>query len=154
MTYLTEEDIKLIAADPKAFLAQVYHIERLISVKERRIDHLRQVSVQITQTIKPVTVYTGPGDKIGSSVIEIADLTQEIEADIIKLLEQQRKTAEAIAEFVPDRTQRSILEARYLAGMSWEEIAYKFQYAYRWILRLHKKALASMQAGARTEREE
>ena len=154
MTYLTDEDINSLAKDPKAFLAQAYHIERLIGVKKRRIEHLRQLSVQITQTIKPVTVFTGPGDKIANSVIEITDLTRELNEDIARLLDLQRKAAEAIAEFVPDRTQRAVLEARYLAGMSWEDIAYTFRYAYRWVLRLHKKALAAMQANAAKEGEE
>ena len=145
---LTTDHYKLITQNPRTFLSQCYRTQERIRVKERRIKQLEALSVQITSTIKPVSAYTGPGDKIGSCAIEIVDLTREIETEIRKLMETEALIAEAIDFLVPDVMQRAILEARYLAGMRWEEIAFTYHYAYRWVLRLHKKALTAMKENA------
>ncbi|MBQ3330819.1 MAG: hypothetical protein IJG87_06540 [Ruminococcus sp.] len=145
---VSQENLEMIAADPRSFLGQCFKLEQRIKVKKQRIDHLRQISIQITSSVKPVSAYTGPSDKIGNCAIEITALTQEIEEEIIRMLRLQHEVADAIFELVPNQTQRAVLEARYLSGMSWEEIAYNMHYAYRWVLRLHKNGLAAMKENA------
>lgn len=145
---ISNESLELIAKSPRAFLRQGNRLEEQIRVKERRVKHLQQISVQITTTIKAVSAYTGPNDKIGNCVVEMLALAGEIETQIAELLRLQKEIAEAIEELVPDKKQRSLMEAKYLAGMTWEQIAYEFHYAYRWVMRLHKQALAAMQEGA------
>lgn len=145
---MTTEELQAIAKNPKAFL-QIYHqAELAIWVKKRRIAHLRQISVQITTTIKAVSAYTGPGDKVGECASEIAALTEEIEKETADLASLQRRVEAAIQSLVEDDKQRAVLEARYLAELSWEEIAYNMHYAYRWVLRLHKRGLLAMQEAA------
>ena len=145
---MTDELLEMIAESPRAFLRRNRRTEEQIEVKRRRIEHLWAVSVSITQAVKPVVVYTGPGDKVGNAAVEIAQLCGEIERDRAELVQIQRETAQAIEELVPDQTLRAILEAYYLAGMRWEEIAVQFNYAYRWTMRLHRKGLKTMQAAA------
>lgn len=145
---LSEELLQMIAANPKTFLRRSYRVEEQIKVKRTRLEHLRGVSVSITQALKPVAVYTGPGDKVGDSAIEMSMLTDEIEAEIAELIEVQCETACAIRTLLPDDTLRAIFEAYYLSRMRWEEIAYTFHYAYRWTMRLHRKGLKLMQSEA------
>lgn len=145
---MTKEALELIAKDPHAFLAQGRYIEKCIKVKQRRIQHLQEISVSITTTIKPVSVYTGPRDKIGDCASEIVDLSKALEEDAKQLAGAQKEIAEAIASMLSDYTLRSIIEARYLSGMRWEEIAYVFNFAYRWVLRLHKRALNLLSTAA------
>lgn len=145
---MTREDLQAIAQDPKAFLLQCGKAERSIRTKARRIDHLQQISVQITTTIKAVSAYTGPGDKVGDCASEIVDLTGEIAQEAGDLAHLQRRVADAIEELVPGDKQRDLLEAKYLAGMTWEEIAWSKHYAYRWVMRLHKQALIAMKEAA------
>lgn len=145
---ISQESIAMIREDPKAYLSRCFRLGQQIAIKRRRIEHLRQISVQITTTIKAVSAYSGPSDKIGNCATEIVALTQEIEEEIIALLVMQRETANAIDELVRDPKQRAILEGRYLAGASWEELAYNMNYAYRWVLRLHKYGLAAMKEAA------
>lgn len=145
---MTREDLQTITQDPKAFLLQCGKAERSIRTKARRIDHLQQISVQITTTIKAVSAYTGPGDKVGDCAAEIIDLTDEIAQEADDLACLQRRVADAIEELVPSDKQRDLLEAKYLAGMTWEEIAWSKHYAYRWVMRLHKQALIAMKEAA------
>jgi DNA-directed RNA polymerase specialized sigma subunit len=145
---MTREDLQAIAQDPKSFLLQCGKAERSIHTKARRIDHLQQISVQITTTIKAVSAYTGPGDKVGDCAAEIVDLTKEIAEEAADLACLQRRVADAIEELVPSDKQRDLLEAKYLSGMTWEEIAWFYHYAYRWVMRLHKQALNTMKEEA------
>ena len=142
------EDLELIAKDPRAFLSQCYKTEERIRTKERRIVHLRELSTKITPTLQPVSAYTGPSDKIGDCASQITDLEAEIRSEIKDLLTAQKTVMEGICCLVQDPVQRAILEDRYLAGQRWEEIAYDYHYAYRWVLRLHRRALAAMREHA------
>lgn len=146
---MTTETLKAVAGNPRTFLRRNYRTDEQIAVKQRRLRRLWDASVSITQTLKPVSVYTGPGDKIGDSASAIADLQAELQRDIQDLEQIQRETAEAISVLVPDINQRTVLEAYYLAHMRWEEIAFTMNYAYRWVMRLHQKALRTMQAEAK-----
>lgn len=145
---MTREDFQAIAQDPKAYLLRCSKTKRCIRVKARRVDQLRRLSVQITTTLKEASAYTGPNDKVGNCVIEIIALSGEIEKEIAEMVNQQRETGAAIRALVPDTRARTVLEARYLAGLSWEEIAHEMHYAYRWVLRLHKLGLSMMQEAA------
>ena len=145
---IPQKTLEQIAQDPKKYLLQCYRLDERIRIKNERISRLYQISTQITSTIKAVSAYTGPTDKIGNCVLEIASLQEELSEDINKLLAQQRETTLIIEELIPNHIQRSIIEARYIANMPWEQIAYEFHYAYRWTFRLHKYGLASMKAEA------
>lgn len=146
---ISKEALQMIADNPRSFLQQGRAIERQIQVKNLRIGRLRQISVQITTTIKAASAYTGPGNKVGDCVAEILDLTKELEAEVSRLLEKQQEIQAAIDLLIEDATQKAILEAKYVVGVSWETIAYEFHYAYRWVMRLHKRALKAMQEAAK-----
>lgn len=149
---MTQADLEVIAADPRAYLRRCHRTEARIRVKEKRIARLYQVSTQITSTVKAVSAYTGPSDKIGNCVLEIVSLQEEISSEAENLVLAERETEAAIRELVPDVTQRAVLEARYLAQMSWEQIAYEFHYAYRWTLKIHQRALNAMKTEAEKRR--
>ena len=141
---LTKETLELIAQDPKKYLRQCHRLDARIQTKNARIARLYRVSTQITSAAKAVSSYTGPSDKIGNCVLEIVSLQEEIEDEISQLLERQRELGAAIEELILDTAQRGIIEARYLAGQTWEQIAYEYHYAYRWTLRLHARGLETM----------
>lgn len=141
--------VEQIAQDPRKYLRQCYRLGSRIKVKHERINRLYQVSTQITSAAKAVSAYTGPTDKIGNCVLEIVSLQDEIAGEVNELLAAQREIERAIRELVPDTVQQSILEARYVANMSWEQIAYEFHYAYRWTLRLQQRGISAMQAEAK-----
>lgn len=44
-----------------------------------------------------------------------------------------------------DGVEKEVLERRYLMGEKWEEIAVQMNYNYRWVLRIHGKALKNFE---------
>lgn len=145
---LSKEQLEEIARSPQAFLRQGRKINMRIAIKERRIQQLRRVSIHITPSLSEASAYTGPHDKVGECAAEIVDLSREIGEEVALLAEFQRLIGYAIATLIPDHALGAIIEARYLAEMSWEEIAVSFHYAYRHVLRLHNKGLSIMQEEA------
>ena len=150
MTELSTELLQMIANDPREFLRRNYRVEQRIKIKQERLAHIWQVGIAVTQTAKPAAAYTGPGDKTGSCAVELVALQTEIEDSLAELVLIQQETAFAIQHLVHDTTLRMILEAYYLSGMRWEEIACTMHYAYRWVQRLHRKGLNAMRIAAQS----
>lgn len=145
---LTKEQLQKIVEDPKAFLNRSYNIDTRIKTKKARIAYLHSICKSTTQSIKPVVVYTGAAKKVEACISEALDIEAEIREDILELQQIQRETAEAIYYLLDDVTLQTLLEQRYLASMRWEEIAVNMNYAYRWVMRLHVKALRLMKIKA------
>ena len=88
---------------------------------------------------------SGDPDRLSGAVARIADAAAEIEQQILQR-EAVRREIEAAIEKVPDGAQRVLLEYRYLAGYKWEKIAVELNYDYRWVLRLHGRALHAIES--------
>ena len=63
-------------------------------------------------------------------------MNQRIDAAV-----EKRKEIETVIETLEDKTLQLLLRYRYIDGMTWEQIAVKMRYDYRWVLRLHGRAL-------------
>ena len=83
----------------------------------------------------------GKGGGTQGAISKIVDLETEINAEIDKLVEK-RKEIEGIIRAVEDNILRTLLECRYINGKKWEEIALMMGYDYRYILKIHGKALS------------
>lgn len=83
----------------------------------------------------------GKGGGTQGAISKIVDLETEINAEIDKLVEK-RKEIEGIIRAVEDNILRTLLEYRYINGKKWEEIAQMMGYDYRYILKIHGKALS------------
>lgn len=85
----------------------------------------------------------GKGGGTQGAISKIVDLETEINAEIDKLVDK-RKEIEGIIQAVEDSTLRTLLEYRYINGKKWEEIALMMGYDYRYILKIHGKALSML----------
>jgi len=153
---LTREQLERIAKDPKAFLNRAYRLKEKMKVKTDRIESLREHAESITAELNLVspgkaTSHT-PSKIVERGACNIMDLqseyAKEIQAEIQEYYDTQKEIETAIQELVRDTTLQLLLEHRYLNGHSWEEIAVQMRYAYRWVLRLHDKALETLQKEA------
>lgn len=124
----------------KEFLNQYLNAEKEIGIKLDQIARLRELSTKITQTLTPDKVKSNSENRLESSVPKIVDIEREIGASIDQL-ERTRLQVESVINSVPNVNQRNVLRLRYISGMKWEQIAVKLNYDYRWVLRLHGKAL-------------
>lgn len=86
-----------------------------------------------------------PSKKVEDCACNIVDLQNEIKEEIAALVQAEREVGKFIKEAPLDETDRFILELRYLNYKKWEEIAVELNYAYRWVMRRHKRAIAVLE---------
>jgi len=71
---------------------------------------------------------------------------QAVLAARLKASAEQRREAERCVEAVEDKKLKAILTYRYIYGLKWEKISEVMHLEYRWLLRLHKRALLQIEA--------
>lgn len=131
----------------KEFLNSGYRIDARIAAKQRRIDEWQRRSESITLALKPVVAFSSlPSKKVEDAVCNILDLQNEICDEIIALKKVEKDIADFIKNSELDKTDKLILEMRYINGMKIEEIAVELHYAYRWVQRRLKRAIESLAA--------
>lgn len=69
------------------------------------------------------------------------ELVRELEAEKEMQMVTYREIRQQIS-MVPDPTEQEILSRRYLLGQSWEKISVEVNYDYRYVLKVHGRALA------------
>lgn len=130
----------------KEFLNQGYHAKARIRAKEERIENWRQIAESSTAQIRPDSAGSSlPSKKVEDCACNIVDLQNEIKEEIAALVQAEREVGKFIREAPLDETDRFIMELRYLNYKKWEEIAVELNYAYRWIMRRHKRAIAVLE---------
>lgn len=122
------------------FLGQYISAEKVINSKLAELSRLRALAQNATLAFENDRVQTSPSDRLGRIVAKIVDLEREIDEDVDRLIEKRKEVKNTISSVEDDRL-RNILEMRYLAGKKWREISEDLMLDYRWVLRLHRKAL-------------
>lgn len=146
---MTYEQLLQLSTDPKRFLRQCLYHEQQIALYQEQIQHYRDIATSITQEIKEITTFSlTPSCKVESCVVEITELEDKIKEQAKELYEDLESVKTAI-DYSEDSQTRAILQARYLNNMTWEEIAVHFDLSYRWVLRLHGKALTEISEKAK-----
>lgn len=131
--------------EAKEFLNRGYQSRIRIRAKKERIENWRRIAESITVAIKPVAAFSSmPSKKVEDCVCNIIELQEEIQEEIDGLVQVERDIESVIKQGPLDDTDRLIMEARYLNYMKWEEIAVALNYAYRWVLRRHGRAIRQL----------
>ena len=78
-------------------------------------------------------------------VLKIVDAEREMTTGIEELLTRQRE-AEALIGRIEDGRYRALLQLRYLAGLTWDQVAEKMGYEARQVYRLYRSALGEAEA--------
>ncbi|MEG1559380.1 MAG: hypothetical protein RRY79_04975 [Clostridia bacterium] len=128
---------------PKEYLRQVYILDKKIDSKLTQISKLRSLAERVTPVLSPTPHGADGGDRMASAIDRLIDYEREIDADIDRLVDLKREIADVL-ENVANAEQRQLLELRYLAGMSWPDIALHMGYTERHIYRLHGIALLAV----------
>ena len=126
--------------EKKQWLRSYQSVYRRIKIKREDIERLRSLETKITPTISDMPKGNNQSNKIELITEKIADIEDHISDEMKELDETRSEIEEAIRE-VPNEIYQEILERRYINGQHWELIAVEMNYDYRWILRLHGKAL-------------
>lgn len=132
---------EITVKEAKDYLLQIKLLDTQIDCMQSSVDGLRESLHHITPTLKPDSV-TGGGyqDRLSSTIAKIVDLENEINMKIDDLVDRKAKLIWQL-EKVRNPEYLLILQRRYVELSSLEEIAAEMHYTYRWICKLHGRAL-------------
>ena len=82
----------------------------------------------------------GGSDKVQTAAVEVAELTDKLNRKLHQAIMVQ-ENIKKLLESLDDIKLRQLMSYRYRNGMRWEEIAVLMNYDYRYVLKLHRKAL-------------
>lgn len=85
----------------------------------------------------------GDGQALPRAVESIVAAQQELQAQI-NLCGATRRAVVAALDQITDARDHEILRRRYLLGQRFEEIAVEMMLEYRWVRRLHKRAVTNI----------
>ena len=130
--------------DIKRDLKEYWYITQHLCNMADRYNKLRAQAERITPAYSQVPGAAGGSqDKLAKQVSALVDMEIKYQAEFAAARNAMHKVEQLIAS-LDDYTQRIVLEDRYLSFMKWEEIAVKRGYTYRWVLKLHGKALEAL----------
>lgn len=140
----------MINETPMTNQDKIKYLKRYISL-DREIDRkLEEVSRWRVKLNRVTAVYTAEPKGGGSIqpreeaiIAKIVDLEREINDSIDQLVETKEEIFQVI-EAVRDDRERLLLQYRYIDGLPWEQIAVNMHYNWRWVHRIHKKALDNL----------
>lgn len=119
---------------------------------ERDLKRLEQEYEQAKADILHLKAIQYDGDKVtGGKIGDLSDAIAAIESYAERInvkwdkLIALREEAKTLIDQIADGRYREVLVRRYLQGQSLEEIVVDMRYNYRWIKRLHGKAIGEFQ---------
>ncbi len=127
-------------ADAQDYLSAFHRLDAMIALKLARLDSLKEKAGRVSQLMTGLPSSGGPGDRTGSLAADMVDLEEEILREYSALIQRQQEIGQAIRR-VPDEQQATVLEMRYLQGVSFVGIAMRLHYDERQIYRIHQKGL-------------
>ena len=133
----------MTSQDKKAYLARYRDIRQAIDQRLDEAERLRALAEKTTSTLSDMPKGGGSCGR-EDTYARLVDLGREIDREIGAYV-QMRGDVEQAINTVGNMAQRNLLRYRYVNGWKWEKIAVEMNFDYRWILRLHGRALESMQ---------
>ena len=123
----------------KEFLRRYKDISDSINCRLDEIAKLRELATRLS----PTAMFDRSGnvsDKVGRSAAKIVDLETEIDREVDELVETRRDMMQMISR-LDNADMQLILEMRYIAMLSWSQIAEKMHWSTEKIFKLHGKSL-------------
>ena len=105
----------------KAELSQLYYLNREIETEQRRIAELETKATNISDKVSGMPGGSGISDKTAIAA-EIADCKAIVQAKAEQCIHEYNRLCRYIAG-VDDSFMRQILQYRYIAGLSWTQVA-------------------------------
>lgn len=129
----------------KEKLNQAYVLEKRIKDNELELVKLRSEAEGLKSQDFQEKVQTTPRhDKIVDMIQAILDLNALLTNQRIELFRAKYEILTLIQKAETEEYKR-LLELRYIKNLKWEEIALEMNYNYKYIHKLHSKALFSLE---------
>lgn len=116
---------------------RIIHIE--IDQITKELQRWQDLATRISPSYSDMP-HGGGSDKVQTAAVEVAELTDKLNRKLHQAIMVQ-ENIKKLLESLDDIKLRQLMFYRYINGMRWEEIAVRMDFNYRWVLRLHRKAL-------------
>lgn len=144
-TKLTTEDKEVVA-----WLKSYKDAALEITAIRHELEHWQDIATAITRPRTAAPLQRSHDDLLQRAV-EGVDQMQQTLADRISMRLQKRAAIEGAIFALPEGRARSVLEMRYLSGMTLELVAVTMGQDYRWIQRQHNMAVKALRRLADVE---
>lgn len=116
---------------------RIMHIE--IDQITKELQRWQDLATRISPSYSDMP-HGGGSDRVQTAAVEVAELTDKLNRKLHQAIMVQ-ENIKKLLESLDDIKLRQLMSYRYINGMRWEEIAVRMDFNYRWVLRLHRKAL-------------
>lgn len=123
----------------KTWLRSYRYLKSEVERLEEELAEWRSKAEKMTRELSGMPSGSGGGDKVPACVEKIWELERKLSAKLSDMVEQRQAIERAI-EALPDN-QKQLMHYRYIDGMKWEKVAVEMNMEYRWVLRIHGRAL-------------
>lgn len=129
----------------KKYLQQVELCDRRINNKLEDLARLRDQATKVTASLSSSGggLSGGHGNKVGTNVVKMVDLNNEINEAIDKYVDLKREVMTVIDK-VDDPDYYDILHKRYIHLKTWEQIAAEMHLDVRTVTKKHGPALLAV----------
>ena len=122
-----------------AYLKQYRSLSMEIDQISEELQRWQDLATRISPSYSDMP-HGGGSDKVQTAAVEVAELTDKLNRKLHQAIMVQ-ENIKKLLESLDDIKLRQLMSYRYINGMRWEEIAVRMDFNYRWVLRLHRKAL-------------
>lgn len=129
--------------EKKAWLSRYLPLMREIRALCEEYEQVMSLGVRMTPVYSDMPKASGGVDHVQGAVDRLTAIA-EVARGKAEQLEMLRGEIMAAVETVRPETLRELLYRRYIRGETFEEIAYKLGYQWRWTIVLHGRALEAL----------
>ena len=135
----------------KEYLRQARYLDVRINTKLEHIVSLHELATKATSTLSDMPGSPGRNiHRMEDIIVKIIMLENEINDDIDELVDLKRDILAAVSR-IEDEDCRLVIEKRYLANETWEEIALDMSCSIDNVFKIHGKALKKFQIPERLQ---
>lgn len=127
--------------EAKEHLQQVRKAKLHINSLQEEIDTMKELAVSIGAISQGEKVMSSVSqDKMADIICEIEERVAELKNNVTEYIKLRNEVMATISKVDNDDYQQ-ILYKRYCQMKKWEEIALEMNYSWRWVIKLHGRAL-------------
>lgn len=128
----------------KEYLQGIKKLDSLINSLIEEYETMRSLAFKVTASSDGERVQSsGNQDKMGNIVIKLMEQQEKINRTIDKYIDMKSNIHEVLS-LLDNGDHIRLLYKRYFEYKSWEVIAYEMNYTYRWVTKMHGKALVEL----------
>ena len=127
----------------KRFLSRFGNNELEIERLEQEIEMWESRAQRISVSFSPYVEGGEEYDRVQTAVGELVELRAALYERLLDSTSLRLEIEHSITQMQDERL-RLLLELRYIDGLTWEKVAERLNTEYRWVLRLHNRALKEL----------